>query len=97
MTYKNEWFSGCQSVQDLPADCVADCSASGAADDAVSFWVKWLGFEGPSWAIRRHLRAYGAWDRSELCDHRQNLHRLLWVWACDCRESGEPVTLYLED
>jgi hypothetical protein len=40
--------------------------------------------------LREHLRGYGAWDRSELCDHTANLERLLWIWACDACEQEDP-------
>jgi len=35
------------------------------------------------------LRGYGAWDRAQLCDHKANLERLLWVWACNVQEDPD--------
>lgn len=29
--------------------------------------------------LRSELKGYGAWDKSELADHDQNLHRMLWL------------------
>lgn len=109
MTYRNDWFEGRQAIKAPPIDCVLDCSAQGPVDNAVEFWVRKLGFGGPAWLIRQHLRGYGAWDRRELCDHQANLRRLLWVWCNDIREEcnlddycGDgiedeplPATLYL--
>lgn len=36
--------------------------------------------------IVTELKEYGAWDVEELVDHEQNLHRILWLAACDIRE-----------
>ena len=87
-----DWFdvSGCprQGKRLLPADCIEDCSAQGPVDDAVDYWVSELELEAPSWLLREHLREYGAWSAAELCDHQENLKRLLWTWASDCRENG---------
>jgi hypothetical protein len=94
MTYENEWFHDRTAIKSPPADCVDDCSGPGNADDAVSFWVDKLNFDGPAWLIREHLRGYGAWDRAQLCDHRENLQRLLWLWCNDIHETGDDV-LYL--
>lgn len=96
MTFQNEWFNGPWATKDLPADCITECSAPGPADDAVAYWIKELAFDGPAWLIRRHLKGYGAWDAADLCDHGTNLERLLWIWACDCREAGGPEPLYLD-
>ena len=95
----DEWFHADEpqlTKRFLPADCVADCSASGSVDDAVEYWVQELKFEAPSWLLREHLRGYGAWSRAELCDHQQNLRRLLWLWACDCKENGADF-VWLDD
>lgn len=34
------------------------------------------------------LAEYGAWDATELADHEQNLHRLVWIAACDISEGN---------
>lgn len=85
-----------ESNRQLPAECIADCSGPGPADEAVSFWVDRLGFDGPAWMFRRHLEQYGAWDSSQLADHNANRERVLWIWACDCSENpGDYDYLYL--
>jgi hypothetical protein len=94
MAFKNDWFHDRDAIKSPPAECVADCSAQGSVDDAVEYWVSELVFDGPAWLIREHLRGYGAWDRRELCDHQQNLRRLLWIWCCDIAENGDDL-LYL--
>lgn len=89
MAFQNEWFNDRYAIAEPPADCVADCSAQGPVDDAVDYWVQTLRFDGPAWFIREHLQGFGAWDYAQLCDHRQNLRRLLWVWCCEIKESGD--------
>ena len=97
MKYLNYWFDGRESRRQLPAECVADCSGRGRRDEDVDAWVRRLKFDGPAWLIREHLKGYGAWDSSQLCDHQQNLRRLLWIWACDSWEDCEAFSfLYLE-
>lgn len=84
--FRNLWFIDRAGQCELPPACIRDCSASGPVDDAVEFWVQRLQFDGPPWLIRRHLRGIGCWSAAELCDHQANRRRLLWIWACDCRE-----------
>ncbi|QPN63684.1 hypothetical protein [Synechococcus sp. CBW1004] len=91
--FRNRWFHGSFSHGLLPADCVADCSASGPVDDAVEYWVRRLDFDGPPWMIRHHLRGYGAWSTADLCDHQANRRRLLWIWACNCCEGDSLLVL----
>jgi hypothetical protein len=86
------WFDlghchGMESLRQLPAECIADCSGPGPADDSVAYWCKRLAFDGPSWLFRSHLREYGAWDSSELADHNENRQRVLWIWANNCSEN----------
>ena len=94
MSYLNSWFDDRTAIRTLPPECVSACSGPGPVDEAVAHWVKALAFDGPAWLIREHLSGYGAWDRADLCDHQQNLQRLLWVWANDIAESGDDL-LYL--
>ena len=87
--FQNGWFHDRQAIKTLPKECVSDCTGQGSADEAVAYWVKKLAFDGPAWLIREHLKGYGAWDKSQLCDHQQNLKRLLWTWACAIRKDPE--------
>lgn len=89
------WFDGRMAVRSLPRQCIKDCSAPGDRDEAVDHWLKKLQLEAPPWLLRRYLRSLGAWSGQELCDHQQNLRRLLWTWACDCRESNSNDPIYL--
>lgn len=85
-----------ESNRQLPAECIADCSSAGPVDEAVSYWVKRLDFNGPSWLFRSHLKEYGCWTSQQLADHEENRERVLWLWACACHESpGECDYLWL--
>lgn len=86
-----QWFdvnhcNGRESLRQLTGECIADCSGSGDQTESVAYWVDRLQFDGPPWLFREHLKEYGAWDAAELCDHKENRQRVLWLWACDCRE-----------
>lgn len=96
-TYPSQWFDGIWPLQELPEDCIRDCSSQGRVDDAVEYWVSELQLTAPPWLLRRYLRCIGAWDRAELCDHEENLKRLLWLWACQIKEAwaaGETTPLF---
>jgi len=91
--YRNLWFRGPLPQSELPPACIKECSASGPVDEAVAYWMERLAFDGPSWLIRRHLKGYGAWSAGELCDHQANRRRLLWLWACNCKEGDALLVL----
>ena len=73
----------------FPADCIADCSASGAVDESVEYWVTKLSFDFDSALGVRYLKEFGAWSADELQDHEQNRRRVLWTACCDIKEQGE--------
>ena len=89
------WFDGRQMIKELPEECIEDFGGGGRKDDACEYWVEKLRFDAPPWLVREHLSGYGAWDKQELCDHQQNLKRLLWVHASDLAENGDSGPLYL--
>ena len=91
----NQWFNDRQMIQDLPEECIDDMRGSGRKDDAVDYWIEELEFDGPAWLIREHLSGYGAWDKKELCNHKQNLRRLLWIHGADMAEDPDCGPLYL--
>lgn len=83
----------------LPGECVTDCSASGAVDEAVAYWVPRIqeqvqkdAFRNAPTpeAIRAELAEYGAWDENELADDAQNWHRLVWIAAGNISEDEKP-------
>lgn len=97
MPYPTTWFDAAGvAIQEPPPECVAACAAHGRVDYAVEEWVKELDLAAPPWLLRRYLRGFGAWEPDELCDHAENLKRLLWVWCCNIQESvsaGDPYYL----
>ena len=84
------WVNNRAATSRLPPEAIDDCSAQGPVDEACAYWAKRLNLEAPPWLLREHLKGYGAWDTADLCDHRANLERLLWTWACDCKENEDP-------
>tara|TARA_B100001250_G_scaffold25719_1_gene21294 strand:- start:866 stop:1150 length:285 start_codon:yes stop_codon:yes gene_type:complete len=91
-----EWFKDRESTRQLPPECIADCSGSGDATEAVEYWVKHLEFNGPKDLFKEYLDGFGAWDDDQLKDHEENKMRVLWIWACNCSEMpGSYDYLYL--
>lgn len=72
-------------------DEVSACSHSGDCLEGVRAVVR--DAQGlsdiPQDLIREALKPYGAWDEYDMEDEDANLERLVWVAACDCRDSGE--------
>jgi hypothetical protein len=93
--FQNEWFHDRQMIKDLPEECIDDFKGPGPKDEAAEYWIERLKFDGPAWLIREHLSGYGAWDRQQLCDHQENLRRLLWVHASDVGGDPDACPLYL--
>lgn len=90
------WFNGRQSIRLLPWTAIRDLTVSGQdATEAATVWIEKLDFNAPPWLVREHLSGYGAWECSELMNHRENLARLLWLWAGDCKENNSRLPLYL--
>ena len=82
----------------LPLDCIADCAASGAVDDAVAYWLRQpviaSQLDGLSLLdTARILYGYGAWEAADLADLETNLGRILWLAAGDCRDNDETSTI----
>lgn len=77
----------------FPADCIEDCSASGAVDDAVEYWRVNLNFASALEPHRDHVKAYlkefGAWDDLDEADIITLANRVLWIACWDIREQGE--------
>jgi len=94
---KINWFKNRESTRQLPPECIADCSGSGDATEAVEYWVKHLEFDGPKDLFKEYLEGYGAWDDEQLKDHDENKMRVLWCWACNCFDDpGSYDYLYLQ-
>jgi hypothetical protein len=84
------WFdffdaTGYALARRIPKDAVLECSAPGPCDDAVDYWIGYLGFEAPEAPTRAYLKTFGAWDDDELSDHAVNTQRLFWSICHDIR------------
>ena len=81
--------SGTPTVRFTDWDTVLSCSDQGDVTEAVTYasdhnLATVLVRPG---ALRHILSEYGAWDGPELEDHEENCHRMIWIAACDLRES----------
>ena len=75
-------------LTEIPAECIADCSGPGRADDAVAYWRKELGFTVDRAKAIDCLEGYGAWERAELeSDSDEDIaSRILWLACVDFHE-----------
>lgn len=75
----------------FPPECVAECSASGAVDEAVASWCTKLGFAVPHDLACRWLQGFGAWSRWELRQETNETisQRVLWLACSSIKEDGE--------
>lgn len=78
-------------LTELPPDCIVECSAQGAVDEAVAFWCKELDFTVDRDKAISCLQGYGAWDKKdlELTADETLAERVLWL---ACGDFGEFVT-----
>ena len=93
-------YGDCLDETQIPAECIADCSHSGACDDAVEFWQRKLDFTVDRTSAEKYLRQTGGWTADELAteDDITLNRRVLWLACCDLNEShvanyneGEPL------
>jgi hypothetical protein len=70
-------------ITELPQECIDDCSASGAVDNAIESWTVKLPFTVNRERAIACLEEYGAWTRAELtADSDEDIAgRILWI-AC---------------
>lgn len=86
--YKYWYTSSSGKIEfQMPGECVIDCSASGSVDDAVDYWRNQLSLDLDPDLVRSVLGECGAWDEEELQDNQANMERLIWIAACDIKES----------
>lgn len=67
--------------EELPAECIADCSASGDVTAAVQYWRETLPLTVNRERAARCLRGYGAWDDLDTVSDDTLAERVLWL-AC---------------
>ena len=73
----------------LPVEAVYEMSAAGDQTETVEFWSKRIPNNINPELIRKELKEYGAWNESELQDDERNWERILWITACNIKESDE--------
>ena len=69
----------------LPHECVTDCSAQGAVDDAVEHWQKELNLGFDRQVMIEGLLEFGAWDEQELneLDDDELEQKVIWTSCPD--------------
>lgn len=80
--------------EDLPEECVAECSAAGDVGGAVAYWVtspqvKAILARIPDDVIRQCIKGCGAWDADQLGDADDNRERILWLACCQINEGDD--------
>ncbi len=75
-------------LEDLPTECIEDCSGPGAADEAVAYWLLNLEFTVDQARAIDYLAACGGWSREELeaADDDTLAGRILWLACGDFNE-----------
>ena len=91
------WFKDRESTRKLPAECIAECSASGDQYDTVAWWVEKLNFDGPVDQFKEYLDGFGCWDDEELENHEENKQRVLWIWAGYCLDDPDGYDYFYLD
>jgi len=84
--------NGCLYSDELPEEAIAECSAQGQCDEAVSYWRKKLAFTVSREYAISGLRRYGAWSQEELqAKSDEDLaETILWI-ACGSFSDGETL------
>ena len=84
----------------LPLECIKDCSGPGPVDEAVAYWRRKLKFTVDRENALRCLQGYGAWQREELADTDDETlaERILCLACCYFDEwDGTDESLYGSD
>jgi hypothetical protein len=80
-------------LEDIPRECIEDCSRPGPADAAAARWRETLNVTVPRVDAIRCLTGYGAWERDELEASTDNelAERILWLACGDFSEYQHEV------
>lgn len=74
------------TLDQIPLDCILECSAPGSVNDAVDFWRSELGFTVDRRRAERCLKGYGAWDDLAEASDETLSQRVLWLACGDFAE-----------
>ena len=75
-------------IEELPADCVKECSSPGPCDEAAEYWRKELNLTVDRANAIICLKGYGAWELAELqkWDQERLAETVLWLAAGNFHE-----------
>lgn len=81
--------------EDLPFECIADCSSVGDVSEAVEYWRRHLGFSVDRSRAIDCLCGYGSWERGDLeaMSDEDLAEKILWMACCDFREGSDLFVL----
>lgn len=82
--------TGCLFREDIPEECVTECTHPGECDADVIRWREKLGFTVSRPDAIRGLRMYGAWSPEELAvkTDEELAEIVLWVACGSIKEDG---------
>lgn len=75
-------------IEDIPAECIRDCSAQDDVSDSVEYWRNELEFTVDRDNAIACLYHYGAWEAEELAamDDSDIAAKVLWLACCNFKE-----------
>lgn len=75
-------------IDDIPEQCIKDCSSSGDVSEAVAYWLEKLNFSVDRNKAIDCLEGYGAWDREDMEQESDETiaQRILWIACTDFSE-----------
>ena len=85
----DEFFLSPEELSPALKTALKACSTPGPSHEEVAYVLDTFDVTCDEDLAVKYLLSYGAWDEGELDDHRENLGKLVWLAACDMRESGE--------
>ena len=74
-------ISYCLDIDELPKECIQDCSSPGDVSEAVAYWREKLGFTVDRENAIDCLGGYGAWEREDMQEESDETiaERILWL------------------
>jgi hypothetical protein len=72
---------------EMPDEAVKDCHHQGQCDEDVAYWQGKIDLSHISdEVLAAELEEYGAWDKDELKNRRDNERRIIWIAAGDIQD-----------
>jgi hypothetical protein len=81
--------------EDVPQECIGDCSSPGDVSESVDYWRGKLGFTVDRAKAIDCLKGYGAWEDEELegFSDEDIERRILWLACGDFQEGSDIFVL----